>query len=317
MKPALRADDSSIRHVVGRQRHVDGENAAFAGYIPDVDVAFVCPDGLASNRQPQAEPRPISPAPLTERLNGSPTVGDTPALVFHLDQESCAFGADPQNHLASGSRGFERIVQEVRDGRLQKLRVPGYHPFRVDGRHNERKATDLGVQRACVRDVIEKRPDSDLLTFLVLGSQSDISLLVGNKIAQFHEAPPQHESRAAVDGNSAPLQHLIGHEGSGEFITKLMSDMPQPFGLFGGGASCGDAPVFGDGFRDGRVQAPIERVELFSGDRGVLLQGKLRHGLTDVPIIVNDRREREPKRQQVGAMSGRRVPNRIGREGRW
>jgi len=224
MKPALRADDSSIRHVVGRQRHVDGENAAFAGYIPDVDVAFVCPDGLASNRQPQAEPRPISPAPLTERLNGSPTVGDTPALVFHLDQESCAFGADPQNHLASGSRGFERIVQEVRDGRLQKLRVPGYHPFRVDGRHNERKATDLGVQRACVRDVIEKRPDSDLLTFLVLGSQSDISLLVGNKIAQFHEAPPQHESRAAVDGNSAPLQHLIGHEGSVEFVTKLMSE---------------------------------------------------------------------------------------------
>src|SRR5215211_7595146 len=111
----LRSHSTWIRHIVERQRHVNGEDAACTRYIPNVDVAFVCPDRLARNGQPETQPRAILPSPLTERLKRVTQGGrDTPALVFHLDQEACAVGADTQHHLASGTRVFERIVQQVR-----------------------------------------------------------------------------------------------------------------------------------------------------------------------------------------------------------
>src|SRR5215213_2783738 len=84
----LRSHSTWIRHIVERQRHVNGEDAACTRYIPNVDVAFVCPDRLARNGQPETQPRAILPSPLTERLKRVTQGGrDTPALVFHLDQE--------------------------------------------------------------------------------------------------------------------------------------------------------------------------------------------------------------------------------------
>jgi hypothetical protein len=54
---SLRSDYTWIRHIVGHQRHVDDEDAAFTRYVPSVDVAFVSPDRLASNRQSETQSR--------------------------------------------------------------------------------------------------------------------------------------------------------------------------------------------------------------------------------------------------------------------
>jgi hypothetical protein len=51
----------------------------------------------------------------------------------------------------------------------------------------------------------------------------------------------------------------------------------------------------GYGFRDGGVETAVEDFELLDGDRRLLFDGNLGHGLADVSVVVNDLRHAEPK----------------------
>src|SRR5882762_8532861 len=54
--------------VLPRQRHLEHEDAPFAGDIADVDVAVMRLDGLARDRKTETEARPIVAASIAEGL---------------------------------------------------------------------------------------------------------------------------------------------------------------------------------------------------------------------------------------------------------
>jgi hypothetical protein len=58
-----------------------------------------------------------------------------------------------------------------------------------------------------------------------------------------------------------------------------------------------------DGASDGIVEAEIERPKLLCGHRYVELNGKLRDGLTDISVIMNDLSNRKPHMKQVLAVA--------------
>ena len=81
----LFGDAKRNRHVCGRKRKVDGEDAAFTRNVVNVDVSTVCSDRLSSNRKPQAKACSISAPPLAERLKRVACRGrNAAALVFDL-----------------------------------------------------------------------------------------------------------------------------------------------------------------------------------------------------------------------------------------
>ena len=59
------------------------------------------------------------------------------------------------------------------------------------------------------------------------------------------------------------------------------------------------ALVHRDRARDRLVKASVERAEIFRADRRVRFHRQIGHRLTDVAIIVNDLRDREPLQEQV------------------
>jgi hypothetical protein len=65
------------------------------------------------------------------------------------------------------------------------------------------------------------------------------------------------------------------------------------------------AGVFGDRLRDGLVQTPVERLELVRRDVTVRLDRQLRDRLADVPVVVNDLRNRESGPPQVATVKDR------------
>src|SRR6202022_4667793 len=82
------------RHLFRNQWNVDDEDAALPGQVADEDVPPVCPDGLAGNREPQAEAGPITAAPVAERSERvARALRDATTLVFHLDQDAAALAA--------------------------------------------------------------------------------------------------------------------------------------------------------------------------------------------------------------------------------
>src|SRR5688572_18040253 len=73
---------------VGRQRHLNDEDAAFAGHVADTDLAAVRSYGLPSDRESQAEARPIAAAAVAKHLKQIALRRRNPAtLVLSFDAQ--------------------------------------------------------------------------------------------------------------------------------------------------------------------------------------------------------------------------------------
>src|SRR5579862_3978768 len=70
-------------------------------------------------------------------------------------------------------------------------------------------------------------------------------------------------------------------------------------------------PVLAHRFRDGVVEAEIERLELGRGNGRLLLDGELGDRLADVSVIVNDLPHGDPLEQEVVAVPARGLTERI------
>jgi hypothetical protein len=80
-------------------------------------------------------------------------------------------------------------------------------------------------------------------------------------------------------------------------VPQLVDELPDSFALMVGGRLTLKAFISRDRFRDGRIEAAIQGVELLRLDRGFLLDRKLRDGLADVAVVVDDLRDRVAFRQ--------------------
>jgi hypothetical protein len=92
-----------------------------------------------------------------------------------------------------------------------------------------------------------------------------------------------------------------------------MSEEPDPlapargFSIEGGLRSF--APVLSDGACDRVVKASVQRLKIFGADRRVRFHGQLGDGLTDIAIVVDHLRHREPLNQQVMSVLDRAFAN--------
>src|SRR5205807_5409132 len=86
---------------------------------------------------------------------------------------------------------------------------------------------------------------------------------------------------------------------------------PQPLSLLRPSSLRREAGVLCQRFRDGRVEAAIQRVEFFYGNRRILIEGELGDCLADVAIVVDDLRHVEPQGKQVAAVAGGGRANRL------
>ena len=84
------------------ERDIDDEDAAVARHIADADLAAVRPYRFASDRESQAEARPIAATAIAKHLEQIALARRNPAtLVLGLDQQPAVFGPSPQDDAAS------------------------------------------------------------------------------------------------------------------------------------------------------------------------------------------------------------------------
>ena len=96
-----------------------------------------------------------------------------------------------------------------------------------------------------------------------------------------------------------------------EQVAKFVRHLPQPLSLLRPSSLRREAGVLCQRFRDGGVEAAIQRVEFFYGNRRILIEGELGDCLADVAIVVDDLRHVEPQGKQVAAVAGGGRANRL------
>jgi hypothetical protein len=88
--------------LVNGEGDIDDENATLTRHIADTDLAAVRPHRFPSDRQSQAEARPIAATTIAKDLKQIALARRNPAtLVLGLDEQAAVFGACAQYHATS------------------------------------------------------------------------------------------------------------------------------------------------------------------------------------------------------------------------
>ena len=136
---------------------------------------------------------------------------------------------------------------------------------------------------------------------------------VVHEVAQRPQAAAEHGAGAAADAHGPLLEDGERELRGEEPVAQLVGERPQALGLREGDRLVAPALVLGDGVGDGVVEAAVERVELAGGDRRVRLVGQLRDDLADVAVAVDDLAHGEAHREQLAAVQGGALLDRIRR----
>src|SRR5579863_9938483 len=120
-----------------------------------------------------------------------------------------------------------------------------------------------------------------------------------------------HEARAAVRRDPATSNTFEGEHCRVERSAQLVRENGQTLLARIGNTALALTSVLRHRFRDGIVEAEIERLELGPGNGRVLLHDKLGNGLTDVSVVVDDLANGEPHPQKVRTSAARALADRL------
>ena len=280
-----------------------------------MDVTAVRSHGPPRDRKTEAEPGAISPSSVAEGLEQIRFAsGNAAALVFNLDEKALAFRMRAEDHGAAGSCVLERIVQQVHHCRREQLRVGVEGQRGIDRRHSEPDAAILRVEATGRGDLVDERGHADGLAPLLRGGQPDLTELAVHEGEHAGQAAAQHRSGTAVDGDRSALQCVKGKERTIKEVPKLVSRLPETLDFLFGPLLCDEPGVLRDRFSDRHVEATIQRMKLFDGDRCVLLERDLGDRLANVTVVVDHLRHVEAGCQQLRAVPRGGGTHRVTRE---
>ena len=179
---------------------LDHEHATLARHVTEVDIAAVCDDGLASDREAQAEPGTVGFAPAGERLeNNVGAVGDAAALVLHFDPHVIAVAHRAERDEAAGMGELEGVVQQVHHGGLEQLRVAIHGQAGSTGSTPNRRPRTSACRLATGGDLAQEGGHRQPLAPLDVGFHPHVRQRVIHEVAQVHQAAAENAAGAAVD----------------------------------------------------------------------------------------------------------------------
>ena len=146
------------------------------------------------------------------------------------------------------------------------------------------------------RDFVNERRHAESLTSLHPGGKPDLRERALDEILETRQAAAQHRSGIAIDGDRSALQCVEGEERTIEEVPKLVSRVPATLDFLLGPPLCREPRVLCHCFSDRRVEASVQRMKFFDGDRRVLLDRDLGDDLADITVVVNDLRHVEARR---------------------
>ena len=236
-----------------------------------MDITAVRFDGLSRNGEAQPESCPIGAAAFPKRLERvSRAVGNATALVLHLDHHVLMFMVHPEHDAAPCVRVLERVVQQVRHRRREQLRIRVHGQVAIDTLDQETNVAVLSVKIGDDRYLVDEFRHSQPLAPLYTGAKPDVGQRAVDEVAESHQAPAEHHSRAAVDGEGSMFQRLKREKRCIEQVAKFVRHLPPPLSLLCPGSLRCEAGVLCHRSGDGRVEAAIQRVEFFDGNRRIL-----------------------------------------------
>src|SRR5437763_15837277 len=92
----------------------------------------------------------------------------------------------------------------------------------------------LSVKIGDDRYLVDELRDTQPLAPLYTGAKPDLGQRAVDEVAESHQAPAEHHSRAAVDGDSSMSQPLKRGQRGIEQVAKFLRQLPPPFRLLRG-----------------------------------------------------------------------------------
>src|SRR5437870_13714399 len=89
----------------------------------------------------------------------------------------------------------------------------------------------LSVKIGDDRYLVDELRDTQPLAPLYSGAKPDLGQRAVDEVAESHQAPAEHHSRAAVDGDSSMSQRLKREKRGIEQVAKFVRHLPQPLSL--------------------------------------------------------------------------------------
>src|SRR3990172_8483267 len=191
---------------LGSRRQVDGEDATLPWDVARADLATVCLDGLAADREPKTKARAVIFAPLPEGAKHLPfrlVVSETPALVFDLDEHARVVGLRPERHPSTSGCVLEGVLQEVHHRRREELRVPGDRQRGIDTFHRELDVAVLSVQIGGDRNLVYEDGQRYPFASVHARFQTDFGQAPVDEVAKAREAAAERRARASADADLA------------------------------------------------------------------------------------------------------------------
>ncbi len=144
-------------------RQIDREHAADARRVADMNHAVVDLDAPRADLEPEPQARAIARSLLewAKQILGLARRQAT-ALILDVDQHAIVGHARTQDHVAVGVRELERVLQQIRDDRLEDLSI-GVHGRVGRIRHDrELDAARVRLERGGALDVLDELGDDNL-----------------------------------------------------------------------------------------------------------------------------------------------------------
>ena len=182
------------------------------------------------------------------------------------------------------------------------------------GDHGEPDVAILRVEIAGCRDLVHEPGDADPLAAVFRAGQPDLTERAIHESDQARQASTQHRSGTAVDRHRSTLQGVKGEERTIQEVPKLVSGVPETLDLLFRSFLSDEPAMLRDRFSDRGVEAAVQGMKLFDGDRRALLDRDLGDRLADVAVVVDHLRDAEVGSQQLRAVPRGSGADRVTRE---
>jgi hypothetical protein len=170
-------------------------------------------------------------------------------------------------------------------------------------------ATHPGLEGVRTADLAEERGDIDALTVVVACVDADFCQSAIHQLAQSRQASSEHGAGASTDRHGPLRERLVGQAGRVEQVAQLVSETRESLGLPVGNRNFPRSRVLGHGVRDGIIEVEVQALEFLGADRCVQFDRELGHGLTYVPVVVNDLGHRESHAHAVFPVKRGSIPD--------
>jgi hypothetical protein len=219
---------------------------------------------------------------------------ETAAFVRNLDRDTIVTRARVHFDAAMGLRELERILKQVRQCRREVLAIKLENHVVVDRADRELEASILRINGGTDRYLFDELREHNVFRSLHARLEAYLRDRAIHEVSHRPLASLKHCSGTSTRTHVARFEHFKSDHRDVELVPQLVRKDSKGFHAFLGDSLLTQAPKFGDGFRDGVVEASVQNLKLLCTDRCLSLDGKFRDGLTQASVVVDDLTHAEP-----------------------